>query len=211
MAARKVGLLAALIVAGALSLVILRSPRKAPATAAILHEEPRSAYVDPGRAAEPPKEIVQDPIIGSQRQNVGRTTEYPVAPEQVLLPEDGTVEAVMRMLNDPVFQITCAQPSEADSEVLSYMVTEARKIRDAFRAEEAERRLEAGLGERLEGYRPGEPFATPAVKRGDESVSYRFRDNDAYRIVFHFKEYPYWYALRDQIYLLEGELKLRER
>lgn len=211
MSAWKVGLLAALVVAGALGLVILRSPRKGPATAAIPHEEPRSVYLDPGRAAELPKEIVQDPIIGTQRQDVGRATEYPVGPEQVLLPEDGTVEAVMKMLDDPAFQATCDQPSEADSEVLSYLVTEARKIRDTFRAEEAERRLEAGLGERLEGYRPGEPFATPPVKRGDESVSYRFRDNDAYRIVFPFKEYPYWYALRDQIHLLEGELKLRER
>jgi hypothetical protein len=129
---------------------------------------------------------------------------------EFFMPGEGSTEAVKKMLEDPAFLDACASPSEAELEVLEHVTAEARKLLNAFQTEECARRIEVGLYESLEGYKPGEPFATPTTKR-NEIVSFSFDGSQARRVDFSVKEYPHLHTLRDNIDLLESELRLRGR
>jgi len=209
----KQALLTGALVVGSLGFVLGRMTGPPTAdNAPFAHVEPeaRASDTNSGPGVERPKplaEVAQGAALVSQRQEILKPI---LEPEPEVVPEEGTAEAVFKMLDDPAFQVACAQPSGADAEVLSYLVAEARKIEDAFRSAESGRRVEAGLAERLKDYIPGETYTTPPQKRGGDAVSYQVSNSDAFSIVFPRDEYPYMYALQDQRRLLEEELKRRE-
>jgi hypothetical protein len=121
---------------------------------------------------------------------------------------DGNAEALTAMLDDPVFIDVCARPAETEFELLEGVFDEARRVLNAFQTEECERRVLAGRGERVEGYRPGEPFKAVAGS-SNEIQSYYVDGREAWRVVFSVEEYPDLHALNDQIALLGAELSSR--
>lgn len=123
-------------------------------------------------------------------------------------PGQGTLEHVVMMLDDPVFQDLCSDPSKGDWDSMQHFIVEGRKVLTAFQTEECARRVEAGLYERVEGYVPGEPFTTTAKNR-NEFQSYFIENGEAREVRFPPSDYPEMYSLRDFIELLAAEARTR--
>jgi hypothetical protein len=83
-------------------------------------------------------------------------------------------------------------------------------VLSAYQGEECQRRVEAGLYERIEGYKPGDTITTTSRNNG-EIVSYSISDGEARRIEFTPEEYPHMHTLKARIRAFRLERSSRDR
>lgn len=136
------------------------------------------------------------------------TSEIPSVPVEST---EGSADAVLKMLADPAFVDACARLSETDAQTLIDLESRAQNVLSAYQGEECQRRIEAGLYERIEGYKPGEPFTTTSRNNKGEIVSYSFSDGEARRIEFTPEEYPHMHTLKARIRAFRLERSSRDR
>ncbi|MEQ1892728.1 MAG: hypothetical protein ABL998_09320 [Planctomycetota bacterium] len=172
------------------------------------HSESPSSPHEQATPSEAARVVLESPARAELPTTASPVPEAPVTIEEAASHGTATLasgadkSAVVRMLEDPSFVEACADPEAADPAVLARFVDEGRRVISAFQSEETERRVAAGLYERMEGYVPGEPFTTTSSS-DDGPVSFSSDGSEMRRVAFSREDYPDLYALRDRLRGLE--------
>jgi hypothetical protein len=206
--AQKKTILFLAVALAAISLLVLWRARSERRNSADLVAPPaaiRATTREPAaRLEEPLRESVAPVAESSAAEAVAEGSPT----ERVELVEESD-SAVARLRRDPAFLEACARPADTDAQALIDLVAKAKEAINAQLSVEGQRRVDAGLGQRMEGYRSGEPLKTPAAPR-DQYRSFFFMEaGEALQVDFPVAEYPELYALRDSVKLLEAEVGAR--